>query len=547
MMEEQNKKILYLSFVEDNEDTFLLGRIRCLPRQEQIESVLKGLGKPNLLNANKSDIQDKYKYTSDDPFVFMPLLPPYMSFIPKVGENVWLLYSDAQQNWGRKEQFYTVVTKSSPFNVFLEDTAQGNSMTNLGSNLVSGTEIKSQVKDVTDVTGTNYDYPQKKYRVPIRGIFAEPCDNAIYGQGTTDLILKKDSVLLRAGKVNEMSPNSTNAPNRERGFLQISYFKSEKIVSEPKNVNIDVVDESPLRKLLEYTIFNPENSMENFRGEIRIYDIAAKYNLKNNEFTAETVIDPSLPTPFYTCRFQNQPMSAVTKTINTLIDSLNNGRIEEVTTPIPLSAKTLTDSFPFYYRPDQRMRDILKESPDLSLGASAFVRSQNVQRMVNAVNFTRNFSLEVTGDGLVSRKNKFGVSRKSEIQKISGNSEFINKRNSVSILGSNKIILMSQDSVIPGYSPVNMEVISDTEDNTLYGYSDNQINNNLIPNTEPLVRGYKLKELLNLIVKFLVSHSHPYHQLTPSSESYGQVTVEKLESALQKYDEEVLNQNIRIN
>jgi hypothetical protein len=226
---------------------------------------------------------------------------------------------------------------------------------------------------------------------------------------------------------------------------------------------------------------------------------------------------------------------------------LNNGKIEEVTEPIALSAKTISESFPFYYRPDQRMRDILKETPDLSLGPSAFVRKQNVQRMANGVNFTRNFSLEVTGDGLVSRKDKFGVSTKNEIKKISGNSEFINRKNSVSILGSNKIILVSQDSVIPGYSPINMEVISDTEENTLYGYSDNQINNNLIPNTEPLVRGYKLKELLNLIVKFLVSHSHPYHQLTPSSDSYGGVKIENIESALQKYDEEVLNQNIRIN
>jgi hypothetical protein len=546
-MEEQNKKMLYISTVLDNEDTFLLGRIRCKPNDWPIKNILDNLKKDNLLNKNEDDILDEYKYTSKDPFVFMPLLPPYMSFIPKVNESVWLLYSDPSQNWGKKEQFYTVVTKSSPFNVFLEDSSQTNSMTNIGSNLVAGTEIKSQKKDVTDVKGINYEYPQKKYRTPIRGIFAEPCDNAIYGQGTTDLVLKKDTVLLRAGKVNEMNPNSTNAPNRERGFLQISYFKSEKIVSEPTNINLDVVDESPLRKLLEYTIFNPENSAENFSGEIRIYDIATKDNLKNNEFTAETVINPSLPTPFYTCRFRNQPMSAVTKTINTLIDSLNNGKIEEVTEPIALSAKTISESFPFYYRPDQRMRDILKETPDLSLGPSAFVRKQNVQRMANGVNFTRNFSLEVTGDGLVSRKDKFGVSTKNEIKKISGNSEFINRKNSVSILGSNKIILVSQDSVIPGYSPINMEVISDTEENTLYGYSDNQINNNLIPNTEPLVRGYKLKELLNLIVKFLVSHSHPYHQLTPSSDSYGGVKIENIESALQKYDEEVLNQNIRIN
>ena len=230
-----------------------------------------------------------------------------------------------------------------------------------------------------------------------------------------------------------------------------------------------------------------------------------------------------------------------------MIESLNRGRIDEVTEPIALSAKTINESFPFYYRPDQRMRDVLNQPPSFSDGAGSFVRSQNLQRLVKGVNFVRNFSLDVTGDGLVSQKNKFGVSTVAEKRKIAGNSEFVNRKNSASILGSNKIFLISQDSVIPGTSPINMEVISDTEDNTLYGFSDNQINNNLMPNTEPLVRGYKLKELLNLIVRFLTSHSHPYHQLPPSDTSYAGVSIENLEQTFESYDDNVLNQNIRIN
>ena len=155
--------------------------------------------------------------------------------------------------------------------------------------------------------------------------------------------------------------------------------------------------------------------------------------------------------------------------------------------------------------------------------------------------------MDITGDGLVSQKNKLGISKISELKKIAGNSEFSNKKNSVSILGSNKIILISQDSVIPGTTPVNMDVTSDSEDNTIYGYTDRIISDNLIPNTEPLVRGEKLKELLNLIVRFLTTHSHPYHQLPPTPVSYGGVTLEDIESNFQSYDENVLNQNIRIN
>ena len=135
----------------------------------------------------------------------------------------------------------------------------------------------------------------------------------------------------------------------------------------------------------------------------------------------------------------------------------------------------------------------------------------------------------------------------SEIKKIDGESEYVNNKTSVSILGSNKILLISQDSQIPGAGKIVMDTVSNSDQNTIYGFSDKQIFDDIIPNTEPLVRGYKLKELLNLIVRFLVSHSHPYHQLPPSSDSYGGVGTDDIESEFQNYDENVLSQNIRIN
>lgn len=552
-MVEQSRKIFFISTVVDNEDTFLLGRVRCFPQDWPIQSILDDLDKDGILNNNKSDVADAYKFTSKDPFVFMPLLPPYMSFIPKPGESVWLMYSDAQNNWGKKEQFYTVVTKTNPFNIYLEDNSQSKALTNLGSNLVPGKEFKSTSVDNKNNPFRFYDpstffvYPQKSYKQPIQGIFAEPCDNAIYGQGTSDLILKKDSVLLRAGKVNEMFPNKVSEANRDRGFLQISYFKSRKIDSEPITTVVDRVNDAPLRKLLEYDIFNLENQFEKFRGEIRIYDIAEKYNIKNNEFTAETPIDPKYPTPLMTVRFQSQPMSAITDTINYMIEGLNKERIESRETPIPITGRTFTNAFPFYYRPSQNITTILKTVPDFSQGLSAFYNIQNAQRLITAVRFTRNFSLEITGDGLVSKKNKAGTSMISEIKRVDSKDEYLNKKTSVSILGSNKIVLISQDSQIPGAGKIVMDTVSNSDQNTIYGFSDKQIFNDIIPNTEPLVRGYKLKELLNLIVQFLTTHSHPYHQLPPTPVSYAQINVAQIEAEFQNYDENVLNQNIRIN
>ena len=61
-MAEQSLKIFYISTVIDNEDTFLLGRVRCLPQDWPIKSILNDLDSDGLLNQNKSDVADKYKY-----------------------------------------------------------------------------------------------------------------------------------------------------------------------------------------------------------------------------------------------------------------------------------------------------------------------------------------------------------------------------------------------------------------------------------------------------------------------------------------------------
>ena len=65
-----------------------------------------------------------------------------------------------------------------------------------------------------------------------------------------------------------------------------------------------------------------------------------------------------------------------------------------------------------------------------------------------------------------------------------------------------------------------------------------------------MVRGESLKELLELIVFFLVNHSHPFSQLPPYKEAkYGDATISKsdITAEFAQYSSKVLNTNIRIN
>jgi hypothetical protein len=538
------EKIIFSARVIDNEDTFLLGRIRCKPPDWPIQNILNELKERGILNEDDEDIIEKYKYTKDDPFVFMPLLPIFFNFVPKVGEMVWLTYSNPKENWGKKEQFYISVMKSSPFNLFLESSYQSEAIGNRGSNLIPGTEIKSPKSPNELSKGREFSYPQRQYRnSQVRGLFAEPGDNAFYGQGSTDLILKTDEVLLRAGKT-DLTVNKVTEPNRERAFFQLSYYRVGNVAKDPEVQELDKIDESPLRKLIEYTITNLENSFDAFNGSINIYDVAAKLGLKNNEFTSETEIPLEQLPPFYSCNFTAQPLSSITDTINYIISGLNNGRIEERREPFFVAARVINDSFPFFYRPSKSVRDVLNITPDFSQSPFAITRKFNATNLISRVKFVRAI-LNINGYGLVSQKNKFGVSTVKE-RIVIKSSEYNDIKNSVSVMGSNKILLLSHQSVIPGKEPVNLNV-SSSESSTIYGVSRDQIIDNLIPNTEPLVRGEKLKEFLTLIVKFLTTHCHPFHGTPPVPASFSGVDISQIEQSFQKYDSDVLNQNIRIN
>jgi hypothetical protein len=106
--------------------------------------------------------------------------------------------------------------------------------------------------------------------------------------------------------------------------------------------------------------------------------------------------------------------------------------------------------------------------------------------------------------------------------------------------------LLSHESVVPGREPVDLNVDASST-STMYGLSQDQIFGNLFNNSEPLVRGEKLKEFLTLLVKFLTTHVHPYHGMPPNPTSFSEVTIDTIEQEFQNYDSKVLNQNIRIN
>jgi len=536
-MSQETSRIIYTGKVVDNQDTSILGRVRVFPeKDEDVTLVLQSSGVP--LNSSGTDILDKYKFTKDDPFVFMPLMPYYIQIVPNINELVWVMYSDVKQNTDRKEQFYIPIIKADPFNFIKEDSSQTKVNTIQGT-LLTQNKYKSDTPNNLGVKEPNED---------IKGIFANPGDNAFYGKGSTDLILKENELILRSGKIANTTTNSVQEPNDKRGFYQISYYNKNNKKDPAVSRVTSEIDNSFLKKLIEYEIYNPENAADNFRGVVNIYNMPQdkKKGFINNEFTSQTVVDPSLTQTVFSYNFENLTLSQVAEVINKIINGLNN---TTETNPLKISGETYPAKefsiaqgepiFPFYYRASPNLYKVVTKQKNFNIFSNlkAFT---NVQTILSQVRFV--FSTDLNGEGLVSNKDTFGISFVDKKIQVPGNEVYFEEKNSVSIAGSNKILLISYNTNPPsGKSKIELDK------KTIYGIEQNMIFDTILPNTEPVVRGESLKNFLNLIVKFLTTHSHPFHQLPPTPISYSQVSVASIEQEFQNYDSKVVNQNIRVN
>jgi hypothetical protein len=103
------------------------------------------------------------------------------------------------------------------------------------------------------------------------------------------------------------------------------------------------------------------------------------------------------------------------------------------------------------------------------------------------------------------------------------------------------LYLLSHKTDIPSKSKINL-----LPKETLYGISQEYFTNEVLPNTDPMVRGNELMKLLKLIVDFLGSHVHNINE-APITIGVDGTQLSEIRKILQDADNSILNQNIRIN
>ena len=505
-----------------SDDPMMLGRIRVEPVFQNIEAFEKA---NQGFDPNSNDPNKNGPWSPKDPFVFLPFLPYFVNQVPKPGEQVMLFYFN--RNFKKtRNKYYMLSTYSSPTTIKYEETAS--SQTQLSAGFVNSSINLPPIKN-QDGTFKNENNS---------GVFAEPFDISLNGRDSADIIIKEDELLLRAGKHKKFSTGQIPDSDDTRAFLQLSKYYTDTTFGNVEKQTRLIENDIPIKYLVEYDVVNPENQFSAFTAIIYVYALRTdgrNYLTLTSNFGYNTELDLSGTTNGVSLiRMINLPIGLNLQDLSLQI----NQRLKEIITSpsIALLQPNLkpNEQFPFYYRPSKRLRDLTSKF----ISTNDLLSSGNMAQLMSLVkisstDLTPGYSLVI--DAKLSPQIPYRLQSETFVPSKANLNE-----NTTALLGATTLYLLSNATTIPGKEKIDLQ-------RTVYGIPKERIVDNIEPNTSSMVRGEELLELMELIVRFCLTHVHPYPLLPPSSVTLDGLSTDELLAKMQEAYQKILNSNIRIN
>ena len=504
----------YYGVCLNSDDPLMLGRIRVLDSTDNYKSRLNSSDEfdPNS-NSTKNGL-----WSTKDPFVCLPLLPYFINQTPKKDERVLIFYYNNDRK-GSRDKYYIIAPYSSPTTIEDESYKTSATQTNAG--------IQFSLKDLPNIKDGDGKVPEKS-----KGVFAEPMDISLNGRDTSDLILKKNDVLLRAGKHKKFRRGEIPESEPKRAFLQLSKFDLKTKLSDPEIKIVLQSQDQLLKYLIEYDIINPENTQDAFTGSISIYNLSNVTGelTKVSFFDIDTDLSGVTLSRLFYDQFQALSMVEVIARINSTLVTFKSNPSNVSPIEIPENS-----NFPFYFRPS---KNVLSKITNFVSDADP-VDAANMSILMSGVGIIPG---DITpGYGLIMDSKFTPYIPYLPVKEVVVKQTTEPIDTTVGVLGASNLYLISHDSTIPGKEKVELGP------DTLYGIDAQKLDTDVTINTSSMVRGEELLELLDVIVNFLITHVHPYPLLPPSAVSTdGTSTDDILKKMLEAY-EKVLNKKIRIN
>jgi len=515
----KHPQLLYYGKVIDTNDPQKLGRIRALISPGDINNIFRI--PEDKLNKTGDDIIDEYKWKREDPFVYLPLLPFFIKTPPKKDELVHIFF-------GNKE--YPQTNKFFIPGVFSSPTAIGQqNFEDAKTYLSDGTNYKED-RSIQDKS------PNSNVKTDSYGVFPEPVDTALLGRGSADLVVKENTVLLRAGKA-KIERGVPPVANNSRAFLELDYFPSQKETDEQiKKRILQEVNVKAVKYLIEFFITNPDNSAEPraYTGFIAVYKLKEDVLTNTENLKQESDIEEFKPVPIFEFPFRGLDLSTLVFLIDNFIKGFNDGYINiEPLNGQNYPAKRVNDQFPFFFRLSWKNYNQISDDTTNPL------IKENLWEICNQVNPFNSTTSGFTFFNLVSRKNTLGPDFNIKIEEYN-ETNYTDKPITYSVLGADQLYFISHKSEIPGKKKISI-------DKRIYGFDQEDIGVTMKDNTNSMVRGEKLLDLLNLIVNFMLHHVHPMHGLQPDSVGLDGTEAAKVRTEINNAYQNILNSYIRIN
>jgi hypothetical protein len=520
-----NNQIIFPGFVVDNKDPMCLGRVRAYPEGDDIQSVLNS---PTGFN------EETDKWSDKDPFIFLPLLPVHFFNVPDEKEYISIFYSN--KDFKRKNQFYVPGPYSSPMNIKFENYQGAKKFLASGSKIAGSLALKDN---------------KNQYRnAKSFGIYPEPGDNAIMGRGTTDLVLKPNEVLLRAGKtqLDDLNPNTPPKPNDRRAFIQLSNFTQTKVSREPEEIFTPQTNVEFVKKMIMFHIIDLTNEFDAFTGEITLHIVkGTSADVNTNNFKLGSIsnlkVGDNYTPPIERYTFVGKKATEIAEIITRFGESLFDGSFN-VPGYSPISLNNFTSqipSLPFVITPSKELYDKVFE---LQNSVTPIQESTELSNFITITN-----SIAVKGKAakygfiLVSGKSSDGknpvVGPGTKFKKdIVVGADYFSSPITYGVMGAQKIYLLSHDSEGPKGQITLQDTIYGIKQDAFIG-GERSIENL----SYPTVRGDKLIELLEKIIQFMTTHSHPFFGMPPVPTA----PLQDILADISNSSNTILNQNIRIN
>lgn len=499
-----DNRILFPATITHIEDPNMIGRVRAVIDSDRNDSILNSITDPPF-NIN-TDI-----WGPRDPFIFKPLLPYYINAPIEVGERILVIF--ANKDFKFDNQYFIQADFSSPMRNNFTDSVEARTTTGSGRRFIKGLNLK------------NLDGTYRKSKT--KGLFVEPKDNGIIGRGSSDIIVKEHDVLIRSGKYKgQLNPKEFPTPNDNRSFIQVSQYDTRKVVLPSAELEFTKSKLLSTKFLIEWIIQNPD-STENFNGVINLYTLKQNERISIDNINPNTTLD-DLKSIRARTSFNGLTKTQTIEFINNFIFNCDNLLKLDDGTQLFLPNEI---KYPIFFRPGFATQIRLT-------GGFGKLPPQNLIDIYNQIKFNK-FEKQ-GGYGFIYSKGSTQAPTLNQVANVQ-QSQIVNEVNTSALIGADEVYLLSHESE-PAPNKRKIEL-----NGSLYGIEQDKIIDDIYPNTSSSVRGEELLELINLIVRFLITHAHPFPGLPPVSVTEDGSTINNLLNELSLATKKILNKKIRMN